>query len=161
MFVAASARACALDAQPRTHSRPSLNAHPPAAKPCAQATDKVLGRVRVAVEDVAKEGRIKDSWPLLEAQVGGGAGQPASAADAGMGAPAGCSVAGSTAFLPFGAGLSSQSPPTLPCPSSTASNCPGVCSPPPSAPQTGDVHMALEWNPVVVDQGESPPTTRR
>ncbi|EFN53537.1 hypothetical protein CHLNCDRAFT_136649 [Chlorella variabilis] len=34
------------------------------------AEDKVVGRMRITLEDVAKEGRIKDQWPLLEAQTG-------------------------------------------------------------------------------------------
>lgn len=34
-----------------------------------QAQPKVVGRMRVMVADVAREGRIKDHWPLLEAQV--------------------------------------------------------------------------------------------
>lgn len=35
-----------------------------------KAEDKVVGRMRITLEDVAKEGRIKDQWPLLEAQTG-------------------------------------------------------------------------------------------
>ena len=42
---------------------------------CLQAQPKVVGRMRVMVSDVAREGRIKDHWPLLEAQVSTPAGR--------------------------------------------------------------------------------------
>ena len=55
------AKAAARPAQPCALPAPPLP--PPQAKP------EVIGRLRVPVADVAKEGRIRDHWPLLEAQV--------------------------------------------------------------------------------------------
>ncbi len=45
---------------------PTLTAPSPSSP---QAKPKVIGRMRVMASDVAREGRIRDQWPLLEAQV--------------------------------------------------------------------------------------------
>lgn len=55
----------------------------------SKANDKLLGKVRILVEEVAKEGRIRDLWPLQGAQTGdvhlGLEWNPATVAQAGAG----------------------------------------------------------------------------
>lgn len=90
----------------------------PAPELLLQAKAKVIGRMRVMVSDVAREGRIRDSWPLLEAQVGRGSERGS------RGTWLSWKV-GYTGYV-VGARRSNPSPCQLPF-----------------APQTGEVHMLL------------------
>ena len=152
--------------------------------PCLQAKATALGRVRLAIEDVAKEGRVSDRYALLEAQVRRRVQRlfvvgvwvsterfvvlptccgcrrrrrPPAAAAAAAVADADAALA---RCLP---GLPPPSPPhTLPLLRNTLGKPhPRHAHMPPSSPsplmQTGEVHLNLAWNPIeLVDEPAMP-----
>lgn len=89
--------------------------------PLSQAKAKVIGRMRVPLQEVVLEGRIKDQWPLLEAQV----------------TRATCLRNPCGRKARRGGRLHSALYEPLRC---------LACL------QTGEVHMSLEWNPVVLQE---------
>ena len=70
----ATPHCCVSQQQLRTGDWPALLPSRPALHPLRlQSSPRVIGRMRVRVADVTREGRVKDQWPLLEAQVCRGA----------------------------------------------------------------------------------------